>query len=464
MPRLFQVALLLVLLVSCGQTLPSPSEPRPDAPEEGVFAANARLGRGVNFGNALEAPREGDWGVTLSETLFERAREAGFANVRLPVAWSYHAAREAPYAIDQAFFERIDWALEQAKARGLALVLNVHHYYALNDNPTAERERYLAIWRQIAERYAAEGDYLYFELLNEPSGRFNEDPALWNALLAEALTVVREHHPERPVIVGPVWWNHPSWLEALELPDDPWLIVTVHLYDPFDFTHQGAGWLNPPPPVGREWYPEAPTLDGADWSWGITRRWIGEALEVTFTHAWSGLYVHREPLRGYDRLRLRSDRDAVLYIACSEAALPERLELRAHTPKTAALPCQVIREVRVMSDTPQTLVLSELTLVGPASEHPLLVTERKRLENQIAAVARWAEARNRPVYVGEFGAFERADLDSRVRWTSAVRELAEENGLSWAYWELAAGFGIYDQRRDTWSAPLLRALIPEWEP
>lgn len=30
-----------------------------------LFALNARLGRGVNLGNALEAPGEGEWGVTL---------------------------------------------------------------------------------------------------------------------------------------------------------------------------------------------------------------------------------------------------------------------------------------------------------------------------------------------------------------------------------------------------------------
>jgi endoglucanase len=29
-----------------------------------VYDVNRRLGRGVNLGNALEAPREGDWGAS----------------------------------------------------------------------------------------------------------------------------------------------------------------------------------------------------------------------------------------------------------------------------------------------------------------------------------------------------------------------------------------------------------------
>jgi len=47
-----------------------------------------------------------------------------------------------------------------------------------------------------------------------------------------------------------------------------------------------------------------------------------------------------------------------------------------------------------------------------------------------------------------------------MRWTRAVREEAEGAGLSWAYWEFAAGFGIYDPSTRAWREPLLRALIP----
>ena len=49
-----------------------------------AFKQNARLGRGVNLGNALEAPREGEWGVTLQEAYFDLIQQAGFTSVRVP--------------------------------------------------------------------------------------------------------------------------------------------------------------------------------------------------------------------------------------------------------------------------------------------------------------------------------------------------------------------------------------------
>lgn len=43
---------------------------------------NERLGRGVNLGNALEAPAESEWGVTLKEEYSRLIKEAGFDAVR----------------------------------------------------------------------------------------------------------------------------------------------------------------------------------------------------------------------------------------------------------------------------------------------------------------------------------------------------------------------------------------------
>src|SRR5207247_7305573 len=81
-----------------------------------IFAINKKLGRGINLGNALEAPKEGEWGVTLKAEYFKRIKNAGFATVRLPVRWSAHAQAAAPYAIDAGFFRRVDWAIDQALA------------------------------------------------------------------------------------------------------------------------------------------------------------------------------------------------------------------------------------------------------------------------------------------------------------------------------------------------------------
>jgi endoglucanase len=319
--------------------------PAEKAPPAGAHAANKKLGRGINLGNALEAPKEGAWGVTLRADYFRAVKRAGFDTVRLPVKWSAHARADAPYAIDPTFAGRVDWAIDQALKNKLNVVVNVHHYDEMDADPDRHLPRLVGLWEQIAARYRDRPAGVYFEVLNEPHGKLTEEK--WNAALPKVLRAVRKTNPTRPVVVGPGQWNSIRALDKLELPkDDRNLIVTVHCYDPFEFTHQGASWVK-----------------GAD-------KWKGRK--------WAGTEAERDALR-------------------------ERL--------------------------------------GKA--------------------AAWAKKHDRPVFLGEFGAYQAADMDSRARWTRFVAREAEKLGFSWAYWEFCSGFGAYDPRKEAWRAPLKAALLDE---
>ncbi len=338
MRRLLSLAVLLV------PTAVHAADP-PPADAFAAFAACAALGRGINLGNALEAPKEGEWGVTLKADYFRLIREAGFSHVRLPVKWSAHAAAAAPFAIDEAFAERVDWALDQAAANGLKVVLNVHHYSEMDTDPDRHLPRLIGLWEQIGRRYKDRpASAVYFELLNEPHDKLT--PEKWNDAIPQLLRTVRATNPSRPVVVGPGSWNAIWALLKLTLPADPMLVVTVHYYEPFKFTHQGAHWAS----------------DDVKKLSGLT--WTGTDAEV------------------------------------------------------------------------------------------------KALRDSFGKAAAWAKANNRPVYLGEFGAFEKADLASRGRWTAAVAREAERAGFAWAYWEFCSGFGAYDPRAEAWRTPLRTALVP----
>src|SRR5262249_27218157 len=127
-----------------------------------IFNINQSLSRGVNFGNALEAPTEGAWGMELKEEYFSAVKKAGFQHVRIPIKWSAHATAEPPHTIDHKFFERVDWAIEQALSRGLAAVINTHHYDELDKDPDRHEARLVGFWKQIAERYKGKPDRLVF--------------------------------------------------------------------------------------------------------------------------------------------------------------------------------------------------------------------------------------------------------------------------------------------------------------
>ncbi len=199
--------------------------------------------KGLNIGNALDAPREGEWGVHLRRGHFAMAAEAGFDHVRLPVRFSAHAADDPPYALDDDFMERVDWAINQATSHHLGIIVDLHHYNELMKNADHDRERFVALWRQIAARYRDRPSSVAFELLNEPNGKL--EPSQLNPLMREALRAVRETNPNRVVLVDSYNWANAEYLSALDLPtDDRQVVATFHCYAPMLFTHQGSHWMD----------------------------------------------------------------------------------------------------------------------------------------------------------------------------------------------------------------------------
>ena len=77
----------------------------------------------------------------------------------------------------------------QAISRGLAAVINIHNYDGIMQNPAQHKERFLALWQQIAAHYQKYPDELFFEILNEPNTNLTTE--LWNQYLKEAIQVVR---------------------------------------------------------------------------------------------------------------------------------------------------------------------------------------------------------------------------------------------------------------------------------
>jgi endoglucanase len=88
------------------------------------------------------------------------------------------------------------------------------------------------------------------------------------------------------------------------------------------------------------------------------------------------------------------------------------------------------------------------------------VAERQAITNDFAKAGAWAKKHNRPVFLGEFGAYDQGPTPSRVRYTDAVARTAESLGWSWAYWQFDSDFILWDMKRDDWVEPILHALIP----
>jgi endoglucanase len=219
-----------------------------------AFEMNSKLGRGINMGNCFEAPSENEWGNPWNPEYFKIMAELGFKHVRLPVRWepATRSMSVAPYTIAASFLERIQTVVDTALKYDLRIIINMHHHDALFETPAAQKERFLSQWFQIADYFKDYPDELLFEVLNEPHG--NISPSLWNEYFADALTEIRKTNPTRVVLLGVAEYGGLGGIGNLELPNDEYIILSPHYYNPFNFTHQGAEWVDGSDTwLGTEW-------------------------------------------------------------------------------------------------------------------------------------------------------------------------------------------------------------------
>jgi endoglucanase len=435
-----------------------------------AFAANKLLQKTVNY-SGLEAPNEGEWGPKLQEAGFEAIKQGGFTAVRLPVKFSGHADAAAPYKLEPAFLARVDWAVQNTTKRGMAMIIDLHHFNELTLSPEANKARFLGLWDQIAKHYQKQPQNVIFELLNEPNDKLEP---FWNEYAAAALAVVRKSNPNRTVIIGPNGWNSADRLADFKVPNDPNLIVTFHNYTPFEFTHQGADWVSPIPKVGTTW-PSATNASlrppWQNWSWDSQVTPTAAGIEIEYKKAWAGAYFHSDTAAsGYSSLRLKTNRAIKLTVSClnnSNGAKPKSFPIETQAgivlevPLTSCGDGKAFKDLMIQSNLPDAqprFTLQTLELVGPKGSDGFISDAQGEIRAYLETASKWGKANNRPLFMGEFGSLDKGDMASRARWTAFTRSEAEKRGISWGYWEFDGGFGIWDANAKVWRPDLRKAL------
>ena len=311
-----------------------------------ISEINKKLGKGINMGNMFEAtPLENSWGNPFQNDYFERISKLGFNSVRVPIRWDLpdRASQTSPYTVNPVFLARIKTIVDNAIANKLYVIINMHHHDEIFTDPEKAKPRFLSQWEQISTHFKDYNQSLLFEIMNEPHDKLT--PELWNTYMADALKSIRKSNPTRAVLVGPGDYNGLGAIPKLKLPDDKNIILSIHYYNPFQFTHQGAEW------VGTQ-----------------SNGWLGTK--------WEDLDV-----------------------------------------------------------------------------------ERSQVESEFTGLKTFQKQTNIPVNIGEFGAYSKADIASRNKWTTFLARWFELQGYSWNYWEFSAGFGIYDPATSTYKQSLVDALI-----
>jgi endoglucanase len=335
-----------------------------------AYRAAKLFQHGVNLGDYLEAGR---WGVTVAADEFVQMKKEGFDHVRVPVGWYRYAGPAPDFTLAPEIFAKVDFAVTNALGNAMAVMINIHQFDALDKNPAAAADEFLAIWKQVAAHYRNFPSQLAFELDNEPHDQATT--AVMNPLYARALDAIRATNPTRTIFVEPGGWGSIDELKNLVLPADDNVIVSVHCYEPFHFTHQGASWTS-----------------------------------VDFRQ--TGVVFPGPP---------------AVPLAVDESLNPKPW-VRDWIAKYNTLP----------------------TEKNPSS--PLAFTGKLKYAHA------WSDFYGRPVHLGEFGAYIKADEPSRAHFYAAMRRVAEQENIGWCIWDWSANFRYWDKKTNA-PVPGLHAAL-----
>lgn len=221
----------------------------------------SKLNAGFNLSNTLDSHGIDDrtasphayetfWGnpITTSE-MIKAVKDAGFQTVRVPVTWYEHM--DDNYMIDSAWMSRVNEVVDYCIENELYVIVNAHHddwYSPFESN--REKAAYIMkrLWKQIAERFADYDEKLLFESMNEP--RLIDTVYEWNEGTKQAREIVNDlnevfveavrssggYNSSRYLLI-PTYCasTKPAALKDFVLPDSERLIVSLHLYRPYEF-------------------------------------------------------------------------------------------------------------------------------------------------------------------------------------------------------------------------------------
>jgi endoglucanase len=246
----------------------------------------ADMGKGWNLGNQLEAnsngiPSETAWGnPVITGALIDRVKAAGFKTIRIPVSYLGKIGAAPNYTVDAAWLTRIQEVVNLAHDRGLFVLINMHGdgYKSVGGawlicdaaDQTTIKAKYQKVWQQVASKFASYSGRLIFESMNEnfdgqygnPTQPCYSNINAYNQIFIDTVRQTGGNNTSR-------WLLVPGWNTNIDhtvgsgfvLPTDQYrsssipaadkrIMISVHYYDPWDFTGTESGAIT-------QWGPNA---------------------------------------------------------------------------------------------------------------------------------------------------------------------------------------------------------------
>jgi len=243
-----------------------------------------KIDRGINLGNILSAPKEGNWAPALTKSYLDDVKSVGFKTVRIPIdffgdrtsgnttAYSKQAntansynGKSTDYIVNSDYLDRIEEIIQWSLQNNLITILDFHgtqlkteflytfspkdkwsEYYTAPTSAkrAADNEKFRAIWKQIAERFKDYSENLIFEVVNEPY--FWLSASEMDHLNLDIINIIRNSgskNTNRNIIItggSENAYEAPLQISDNVLNNDNYLIPTFHYYLPRSFTASGS--------------------------------------------------------------------------------------------------------------------------------------------------------------------------------------------------------------------------------
>lgn len=230
------------------------------------------MGAGWNVGNQLEANSGGKvnetvWGnPQITQELISSVADAGFKTIRIPVSYLDKIDDSNDYQIDSSWLDRVEEVVQYCYNEGLYVIINIHGdgynsieggWFLVNsEDQDYICEKYEAVWKQIAERFANYDEHLIFESMNEefdgsydgdPNREYYENLNTYNQIFVDTVRATGSKNTHRWLLM-PGWNTNISYTigdYGFQMPtdekctaDDNRMMLSVHYYDPWDYCGQ----------------------------------------------------------------------------------------------------------------------------------------------------------------------------------------------------------------------------------
>jgi endoglucanase len=210
----------------------------------------AKMHLGINFGNTMVSPIEGEWNSKVTESYVKFLKQIGFNTVRLPTGWVWgHLSDPDKMKIDPVWLDRVKEVVGWCVDNDMYVMLNAHAdlgWLENNVNTTKKdsvNAKQKALWEQIATAMRDFDEHLIFAGTNEPAVDNAEQMAVLDSYHQTFVNTVRAtggRNSYRVLVVqgprtnGELTYNLMNKLPLDQVPNR--MMVEIHNYTPATFT------------------------------------------------------------------------------------------------------------------------------------------------------------------------------------------------------------------------------------